>query len=405
MKTKYLKSIFAMNRRRNGVALAFLVCLSLVALTSSFAQLKTQRRITGLQLGVAAEGSRVTMVSDSPLNDYEAFRRSDRFYVKIPVADFMSALPRFRADGFENVQVQKAGDSTIVSFKLQPGATARINQYGNRLDVVFSAPNKSLQANVTGSRLNSATTDNSGTPGTASQDFSNRGHDAARAIAPGSSVSDERMVAVARRDQFGITINPRSLNDRGANAVGDWNSRTAAPNAAASLGSSPLTTFSPAPLTNYAQLTTTTPASSNSIAASAGLASSNRSNRSALIRWISANRLATSVGALILLSLILYLTTAIRRLRKNVVQARGAKAKVQPKYSLNEKLENLPDAPGSEQLSRQNSAVEQPLSSIPAAAALTQDHPWKLTKPTIISPTEGAGEHSSDLEEREVFEL
>jgi len=30
----------------------------------------------------------VTIVSDSALNDYEAFRRGDRFYVKIPQAEF-----------------------------------------------------------------------------------------------------------------------------------------------------------------------------------------------------------------------------------------------------------------------------------------------------------------------------
>ena len=34
------------------------------------------------------------------------------------------------------------GDSQIVSFKLQPGATARVDQRGNQLDVVFSAANR-----------------------------------------------------------------------------------------------------------------------------------------------------------------------------------------------------------------------------------------------------------------------
>ncbi len=43
---------------------------------------------TSLQLGDAVEGSRVSVVSDSALSDYEAFRRGDRFYVKIPLAEF-----------------------------------------------------------------------------------------------------------------------------------------------------------------------------------------------------------------------------------------------------------------------------------------------------------------------------
>lgn len=79
----------------------------------------------------------MTVVSDSALNDYEAFRRGDRFYVKIPLADFSSALPQLRADGFEDVQVQRVGDNVVVSFKLQPGATARVEQRSNRLDVIF----------------------------------------------------------------------------------------------------------------------------------------------------------------------------------------------------------------------------------------------------------------------------
>ena len=78
MKIKYLKSILAVHRRRVGVALLFLVCLNLAVFSPSFAQLKNQRHVTGLQLGPAAEGSRVTMVADSPLNDYEAFRRGGK---------------------------------------------------------------------------------------------------------------------------------------------------------------------------------------------------------------------------------------------------------------------------------------------------------------------------------------
>ncbi len=95
--------------------------------------------MTALQLGDSAEGARVTIVSDSALNDYEAFRRGDRFYVKIPQADFSAGNPTFRGNGFEDVRVQEVGDSVIVSFKLQPGATARVDQRSNRLDVIFSA--------------------------------------------------------------------------------------------------------------------------------------------------------------------------------------------------------------------------------------------------------------------------
>src|SRR6185503_5556642 len=142
MKSVLLKTVNLKKRRRSGVALLFCVCLILLVFTAATAQVKENKHITAIQLGTAAEGSRVTVVSDSPLIDYEAFRRGNRFYVKIPLADLSAAAPHFRADGFEDVQVQKVGDSQIVSFKLQPGATARVDQRGNRLDVVFSAANR-----------------------------------------------------------------------------------------------------------------------------------------------------------------------------------------------------------------------------------------------------------------------
>jgi hypothetical protein len=404
MKIQYLKSLLTIDRRRLGVALSFFACLCLT-LTSSVAQLKTQRRVTGLQLGAAAEGSRVTVVSDSPLNDYEAFRRGDRFYVKIPLADFMSALPHFRADGFENVQVQKVGDSLLVSFKLQPGATARINQYGNRLDVVFSAPNKISSNNTASAGSASSLIGNSGTPGSARAD---RGPDAAGPMPPGSSASRERFAAVESATDRG-DVNPRYPSSRRSNASG--NNRTAGTNSATAVASpipSPSTTFSPAPYTSYPTLTTATPVSSSATAASSGSGSSNWSNRkAAVIRWISANRLATLLGGLILLSLIFYFATAILRRKKTAEQAKGAKAKVQPKYSPNEKLDELPNAAIARE-PRQPIAVQQPSGSPSSAVAPTREHPTVLTRPTIVSPGASPAEHrehSSEEEEREVFEL
>ena len=142
MKTELLKSMNLEKKRPNGVALLFCVCLTLLFFTPAASQVRENKQITAIQLRGAAEGSRVTVVSDSPLIDYKAFRRGDRFYVKISLADLAAPAPRFRADGFEDIQVQKVGDSQIVSFKLQPGATARVDQRGNHLDVVFSAANR-----------------------------------------------------------------------------------------------------------------------------------------------------------------------------------------------------------------------------------------------------------------------
>src|SRR2546430_3019296 len=87
----------------------------------------------------SSEGSRVEITSDQSLNNYEAYRRGDRFYVKIPAADVPRA-EALRGRGFADVKSQRTGDSTVLSFRLQPGATAHVEQRGNKLEVVVAVP-------------------------------------------------------------------------------------------------------------------------------------------------------------------------------------------------------------------------------------------------------------------------
>src|SRR5437879_5678509 len=98
-----------------------------------------RQHIATLRSSDSAEGSRVALSSDQSLNDYEAYRRGDRFYVKIPAADVPRA-EAVRGRGFADVKTQRSGDSTVLSFRLQPGATARVEQRSNRLEVVFTVP-------------------------------------------------------------------------------------------------------------------------------------------------------------------------------------------------------------------------------------------------------------------------
>jgi hypothetical protein len=98
-----------------------------------------RQRVATLRASDSPDGSRVALSADQSLNDYEAYRRGDRFYVKIPPAD----VPRaevVRGRAFADVKVQRSVDSTVVSFRLQPGATAHVEQRGNKLDVVFTMP-------------------------------------------------------------------------------------------------------------------------------------------------------------------------------------------------------------------------------------------------------------------------
>jgi hypothetical protein len=135
---------------------AFVCCAGVVALTASPIALTQSRiiapqrsantnnspkrpRVATLRASDSTDGSRVALTADQSLNDYEAYRRGDRFYVRIPAAD----VPRpeaVRGRAFGDVKVQRGASDTVVSFRLQPGATARVEQRGNKLDVVFTMP-------------------------------------------------------------------------------------------------------------------------------------------------------------------------------------------------------------------------------------------------------------------------
>ena len=95
--------------------------------------------VATLRASDSSEGSRVAISSDQSLANYEAYRRGDRFYVKIPAADVPRA-EAVRGRGFADVKAQRTGDSTLLSFRLQPGATAHVEQRANKLDVVVSVP-------------------------------------------------------------------------------------------------------------------------------------------------------------------------------------------------------------------------------------------------------------------------
>ena len=133
---------------RFGVILQVILVLVSFGETHASAQIKTPKRVTSVRAAKAPEGSKVTVVSNSALNDYEAYRQGDRFYVKVPQAGLAASRPKLRGDGFDDVQVQKTGDDVIFSFRLQPGTAARVNQSQNRLDVVFATSPKSPNAAI-----------------------------------------------------------------------------------------------------------------------------------------------------------------------------------------------------------------------------------------------------------------
>ncbi len=79
-----------------------------------------------LRASDSPDGSRVALSSDQSLNDYEAYRRGDRFYVKIP----QSEVPRaetVRGRGFVDV---KAGNKLDVVFTVPGGRTLSASNGG-----------------------------------------------------------------------------------------------------------------------------------------------------------------------------------------------------------------------------------------------------------------------------------
>jgi hypothetical protein len=440
MKTKFLKAWVLENRQRDSVALLLFVCLLSLSGTPGSAQLLHQKLITALHLGEAAEGSRVTIVSDSGLSDYEAFRRGDRFYVKIPLAEFKSVVPRCCASGFEDVQVQRVGDSLVISFRLQPGATARVDQRSNRIDVIFSSPTRTFRNTANSGSNRGATGTN------VSRNSQVRGPDAAGPMPPGSAqglrqrvVTERARAATDNRALQNAQPSRRTDPNKGPNKqsiggtnqtakgntqlpTGDNQSSTAGSQSTTSnpaIGlpspapsSSPILT--PSTPASYPALTTATRTASVSSEPTIGSSTSSgspsflnwKARGQAAFQWVSANPLATLLGALILLSLILYLGTALRRRQKKLIAAKRANAsKVQPKISSDADLDELGSgdsvtSPASSKLSLLEVA-KQPGTA--PASATPQNHSW-LTKPSAASATAGR-ERGKDEEEREVFEL
>jgi hypothetical protein len=346
------------------------------------------------------------------LNDYEAFRRGDRFYVKIPLADLSSSLPHLRADGFDDVQVQKVGDSVVISFKLQPGASARVDQRSNRLDVIFSSPNRMSRNDGANAPTNRTPANN------VSRTATNRGPDAAGPLPPDTEPVYRPRVVNAGAANLSADRTPRNSMSRANPRVetsGNANRNGQLPNGNAALKSSsplpsPATTFSPAASHTYPPVAYASPAASvNSNSGSAATTSSGPAKANAWTayvgRWIAVNKLATLLGALILLALILYLVLGLRGRDGDGGKAKRLKtlktqAKVQPKLSADEDLAGASELSTTTQPSE---PVSEPLAVAPIVRSAHDSS--VLTKASIASPTAGHVEPLKEEEEREVFEL
>ncbi|HEX8175079.1 MAG TPA: HEAT repeat domain-containing protein [Pyrinomonadaceae bacterium] len=119
------------------------------ASSGSSPQQTPRKNIASVRTTDAPDGSRVTITSDAPLNDYEAYWGGDRFFVIIPNAEItyqnMQTLQSsLRGRGFQDVRIERKGNDLVFSFRMQAGFRARPEQKFNRLDIILTAPPGSI---------------------------------------------------------------------------------------------------------------------------------------------------------------------------------------------------------------------------------------------------------------------
>ncbi|HEV7375430.1 MAG TPA: hypothetical protein VGN95_11975 [Pyrinomonadaceae bacterium] len=102
-------------------------------------------RIAAPRLLDAPGGARVTIASDTPLDDYTSRLDGDNFYVLIPHAVASFSEMQFAGHGFTSSGVEQRDDSVVLSFRLQTGASVRISRGFNRLDVIFKTQAQSTE--------------------------------------------------------------------------------------------------------------------------------------------------------------------------------------------------------------------------------------------------------------------
>jgi hypothetical protein len=96
-----------------------------------------QPPVVSLRMTTSPQGARIIVTSDHFFSGYESYRRSDRFYVKLPAANLPS-VAGMHGRGFTDIKAQREGDGLLLSFRLEPGASAHVEQHGNEIHLVIT---------------------------------------------------------------------------------------------------------------------------------------------------------------------------------------------------------------------------------------------------------------------------
>jgi hypothetical protein len=97
-----------------------------------------KERVIALRRKASADGERLTLTSDAPLDDYSSYVEDERLFVVVPLTALAGAQGNINGRGFSDMKVEPRGHDILLSFRLQVGASVYVRQNFNRLDLVFS---------------------------------------------------------------------------------------------------------------------------------------------------------------------------------------------------------------------------------------------------------------------------
>jgi hypothetical protein len=103
-----------------------------------------RRLLKRMSLSVAesADGTRVRLTSDAPLEGVESYTDGGRFFVVVPEADAAVLAPKgFAGRGFTRVEAGQRGGDALIAFTPAPGYTPRVRASFNHLEVLFASQN------------------------------------------------------------------------------------------------------------------------------------------------------------------------------------------------------------------------------------------------------------------------
>lgn len=406
------------NRHRK---LAFTVSLSLLLslnLAPAFPQSRNQKHITSVWTATSAAGSTVHVVSDSAVNDYEAYTRGGRFYVKIPASDLPSARGSLLGRGFDDVQIQRYGDGIIISFHLLPGTSARVQQTTNRLEIVFTTPGSAAAARTAATDESNRTrtrrvSDAAGSSpdsvsGTsrapaygganATRGASRRNDSSPNASSGASNASGKRSGVEGYTDRESSET-PKPAPSREVTAGSPLPSASPVASASPNAGTS-ASTASPggASSSSPSSLSQASPVQQPSLAATPAAESTNadtdwRSRLSYWKVWAQLNWVPLLLGGIVLLALLAFMF--FRRSAKRISAEEASSPK--PAAVSNESVETKTVAAPAK-----NPAATQ--TYVASVVAPSQTHPANQTQSSVTSPAAPPAPQEVDPD-REVFEL